>query len=201
MAFSVLYNTIHLIAPSWHEVGSSNMLSVDAKITKGFSYSVASCLTPFSGNVCPRNRMYFCPQKENATTLLEFSAFLSVAVHDPFPKRMSQGAPSFIVVLWWIKIKSCLYLTLGLIIDAFGELRDQQEQVKEDMEVGLPVADSACLLLQMLLVLTAFYPRIMNVGERGKAMNNVCPRCPVFNSGSTSEQALLLGCVVGSMSL
>lgn len=25
----------------------------------------------------------------------------------------------------------------GLIIDAFGELRDQQEQVKEDMEVRL----------------------------------------------------------------
>ncbi len=24
----------------------------------------------------------------------------------------------------------------GLIIDAFGELRDQQEQVKEDMEVS-----------------------------------------------------------------
>lgn len=27
--------------------------------------------------------------------------------------------------------------TPGLIIDAFGELRDQQEQVKEDMEVRL----------------------------------------------------------------
>lgn len=26
-------------------------------------------------------------------------------------------------------------ITVGLIIDAFGELRDQQEQVKEDMEV------------------------------------------------------------------
>lgn len=26
-------------------------------------------------------------------------------------------------------------LHIGLIIDAFGELRDQQEQVKEDMEV------------------------------------------------------------------
>lgn len=26
-------------------------------------------------------------------------------------------------------------VTAGLIIDAFGELRDQQEQVKEDMEV------------------------------------------------------------------
>lgn len=26
--------------------------------------------------------------------------------------------------------------TSGLIIDAFGELRDQQEQVREDMEVG-----------------------------------------------------------------
>lgn len=25
----------------------------------------------------------------------------------------------------------------GLIIDAFGELRDQQEQVKEDMEVSV----------------------------------------------------------------
>lgn len=27
-------------------------------------------------------------------------------------------------------------LLSGLIIDAFGELRDQQEQVKEDMEVS-----------------------------------------------------------------
>lgn len=27
----------------------------------------------------------------------------------------------------------------GLIIDAFGELRDQQEQVKEDMEVRTSV--------------------------------------------------------------
>ena len=26
------------------------------------------------------------------------------------------------------------FFTLGLIIDAFGELRDQQEQVKKDME-------------------------------------------------------------------
>lgn len=26
---------------------------------------------------------------------------------------------------------------IGLIIDAFGELRDQQEQVKEDMEVSV----------------------------------------------------------------
>lgn len=30
----------------------------------------------------------------------------------------------------------CALITPGLIIDAFGELRDQQEQVKEDMEVG-----------------------------------------------------------------
>lgn len=29
----------------------------------------------------------------------------------------------------------CPFLSPGLIIDAFGELRDQQEQVKEDMEV------------------------------------------------------------------
>lgn len=28
-----------------------------------------------------------------------------------------------------------MFLDTGLIIDAFGELRDQQEQVKEDMEV------------------------------------------------------------------
>lgn len=30
---------------------------------------------------------------------------------------------------------SCYDVAVGLIIDAFGELRDQQEQVKEDMEV------------------------------------------------------------------
>lgn len=29
----------------------------------------------------------------------------------------------------------CMFVCTGLIIDAFGELRDQQEQVKEDMEV------------------------------------------------------------------
>lgn len=29
------------------------------------------------------------------------------------------------------------YIITGLIIDAFGELRDQLEQVKEDMEVSL----------------------------------------------------------------
>lgn len=28
-----------------------------------------------------------------------------------------------------------MHIYTGLIIDAFGELRDQQEQVKEDMEV------------------------------------------------------------------
>lgn len=28
-----------------------------------------------------------------------------------------------------------IFVAPGLIIDAFGELRDQQEQVKEDMEV------------------------------------------------------------------
>ncbi len=28
-----------------------------------------------------------------------------------------------------------MFVCTGLIIDAFGELRDQQEQVKEDMEV------------------------------------------------------------------
>lgn len=52
-------------------------------------------------------------------------------------RRISQGAVNFIIIFWLLKIKSCLYLTLGLIIDAFGELRDQQEQVKEDMEVSL----------------------------------------------------------------
>lgn len=33
----------------------------------------------------------------------------------------------------------------GLIIDAFGELRDQQEQVKEDMEVSEMICDVYCL--------------------------------------------------------
>uniref|UniRef100_A0A8B9RNK7 Ryanodine receptor 3 n=1 Tax=Astyanax mexicanus TaxID=7994 RepID=A0A8B9RNK7_ASTMX len=33
-----------------------------------------------------------------------------------------------------IKLYICIFVSTGLIIDAFGELRDQQEQVKEDME-------------------------------------------------------------------
>ena len=43
----------------------------------------------------------------------------------------------FVITYWSFDV-------LGLIIDAFGELRDQLEQVKEDMEVkfssGLNVA-------------------------------------------------------------
>lgn len=36
--------------------------------------------------------------------------------------------------MFWVRNGSC---PTGLIIDAFGELRDQQEQVREDMEVRL----------------------------------------------------------------
>lgn len=36
---------------------------------------------------------------------------------------------------WTKALLTCGPTTAGLIIDAFGELRDQQEQVKEDMEV------------------------------------------------------------------
>lgn len=32
-------------------------------------------------------------------------------------------------------LRCSIFPSVGLIIDAFGELRDQQEQVKEDMEV------------------------------------------------------------------
>lgn len=45
---------------------------------------------------------------------------------------------------------SCV--STGLIIDAFGELRDQLEQVKEDMEVSFPLgslADVVCSTLQL----------------------------------------------------
>lgn len=38
----------------------------------------------------------------------------------------------------------------GLIIDAFGELRDQQEQVKEDMEVHKPTHTYRSFLLMKL---------------------------------------------------
>lgn len=41
----------------------------------------------------------------------------------------------FFVIILFLNINCHFNLTLGLIIDAFGELRDQQEQVKEDMEV------------------------------------------------------------------
>lgn len=43
--------------------------------------------------------------------------------------------------IWSITLSGYLFVnvTVGLIIDAFGELRDQQEQVKEDMEVKYDV--------------------------------------------------------------
>lgn len=41
-----------------------------------------------------------------------------------------------LVVVWLVNFSTVCGLNIqGLIIDAFGELRDQQEQVKEDMEV------------------------------------------------------------------
>ena len=52
----------------------------------------------------------------------------------PFPSLA--GSANVIMILWLIETKLCLHLMPGLIIDAFGELRDQQEQVKEDMEVS-----------------------------------------------------------------
>lgn len=53
-----------------------------------------------------------------------------------------QNGGCLIELLLSITITVAKYLTvaiypfeIGLIIDAFGELRDQQEQVREDMEV------------------------------------------------------------------
>lgn len=63
---------------------------------------------------------------------------------------------NLIMILLLIKIKLHLCLTLGLIIDAFGELRDQQEQVKEDMEVSLSVSFSAFLSLTEHIFLILF---------------------------------------------
>lgn len=39
-----------------------------------------------------------------------------------------------LLLMVWFRSWTC---PTGLIIDAFGELRDQQEQVREDMEVRL----------------------------------------------------------------
>lgn len=80
--------------------------------------------------------------------------------------RISHRAVNSIITLWLIKIRVCFYSTLGLIIDAFGELRDQQEQVKEDMEVSLPTSDSTLLLL--LLLLWAFiFPTVFIIKNHG----------------------------------
>lgn len=64
-------------------------------------------------------------------TFTMFWAFCKVVVHLPFPWG---DQPRNWIIHCLRKIKLCFYLTPGLIIDAFGELRDQQEQVKEDME-------------------------------------------------------------------
>lgn len=85
------------------------------------------------------------------------------------------------------KIKLCLYSTLGLIIDAFGELRDQQEQVKEDMEVSVSLLDSAFLVLYELSFFTAF-AKNNEYGRKGeKDISNVGLPWPIFNSGNTGN--------------
>lgn len=54
---------------------------------------------------------------------------------------MASAIPSIIPLPWTPKqiiesvLSAFIFKILGLIIDAFGELRDQQEQVREDMEV------------------------------------------------------------------
>ncbi|ELK05120.1 Ryanodine receptor 1 [Pteropus alecto] len=45
----------------------------------------------------------------------------------------------FDITFFFFVIIILLAIIQGLIIDAFGELRDQQEQVKEDMEVSVLV--------------------------------------------------------------
>lgn len=70
-------------------------------------------------------------------------------LHSP---RLWEGSPGcdVVAILWSIENKPYLRLTPGLIIDAFGELRDQQEQVKEDMEVSVSVSEVASWLTHAL---------------------------------------------------
>lgn len=48
---------------------------------------------------------------------------------------MFLGSKGCKIVLSICDMLTSFVVVAGLIIDAFGELRDQQEQVKEDMEV------------------------------------------------------------------
>lgn len=84
------------------------------------------------------------------------------------------------------KIKPCLCLIPGLIIDAFGELRDQQEQVKEDMEVSLSVSNSAVLIGDHVHVPRVFIRGSQMWGTRAGTW--VWLLWPPFHSGSASKQ-------------
>lgn len=64
------------------------------------------------------------------------------------PLLLPRTPASISVGLYCDQLLLCLS---GLIIDAFGELRDQQEQVKEDMEVRL--RPELCMLGRKLLLL------------------------------------------------
>lgn len=72
-------------------------------------------------------------------------------------KGIFKGLRDFISNTLVFSKKSCVCLS-GLIIDAFGELRDQQEQVREDMEVRLNFKQPTSLfqLLDMILFLIKF---------------------------------------------
>lgn len=198
--WSFLYfTTMNLKVLSRHEAGRSRP-SLRAKLTKGFSCSIILFLNPFSGSVCPSNWMYFCPQRENAAALVGvvcvltlftmFWALPNMVVLFLFLGRISQGTMDLIILLWLIQVKLCLYLTLGLIIDAFGELRDQQEQVKEDMEVSFSISDSALSLWWALTFLSPFIKE-SRMWEKGvKDFNNIWLPWPIFDSGNTYNWAV-----------
>jgi len=136
-----------------------------------------------------------CPQRENAAILGGLSGVCSQPVtHSehfparlsifPFFGRISQGPVNLIILLWLIKIRLYFYWTLGLIIDAFGELRDQQEQVKEDMEVSLSVSGSA-LLLWALVSPTVFIQESSMREKVGEDISTMWLPWPVSDLGNT----------------
>ncbi|KAF7218178.1 ryanodine receptor 3-like [Nothobranchius furzeri] len=60
----------------------------------------------------------------------------------------------FDITFFFFVIVILLAIIQGLIIDAFGELRDQQEQVKEDMEVRLQ--QQICFVVRRFLLTPTF---------------------------------------------
>ena len=88
-----------------------------------------------------------CPSRHHPRPISAVRHVRYIAANFPFGFRLASGEfhwrleirasdPPWVSLQLSLQVPCAFAVPTGLIIDAFGELRDQLEEVKEDMEVS-----------------------------------------------------------------